>query len=107
MQLLVPQANKGIGVLLGLGLDHGAVVDELFEPERQFRYFADRRRHGGGGFGLEAPAIIGQRRRVARVGFGPFSLGLGGGERMGGIENGDKDSSFVAGFNHRTFVAAG
>jgi len=62
-------ADKGVGVMLRLGLDHRAVVDELFAPERQFRYFAAGRRHGGGGLRLEALAVIGQRLRVTRVGF--------------------------------------
>jgi len=106
-QLFMPLADKGISVMLGQGLDHGAVVDELFEPERQFRNFADRRRHGGGRCRLETLAIIGQRRRVTGVGFGPFSLGLAGRQRMGGIEDGDEDFSLVAGFDHGTFIAAG
>ena len=106
-QGLVLLGDKGVGLLLGLGLDDRQVVDELFEPERQFLDFTCRRRHGDGGFGMEELAIIGQRRRVAGVSFGPFSLGLAGGERMRGIEHGDEDFSLVAGCDHGPLIAAG
>ncbi len=106
-QLLVLLLHKRVGMMLGLGLGHGALIDELFEPKRQIGHGAHFWRNRGGGFGLEALAIIGQGLRITTIRFGPFPLGLAGGEGLGRVDDRDENFDLVKGLDDGTFVAAG
>jgi hypothetical protein len=89
--------------LLTLGHEH---VQQLDPAPNQFGQLLFRFGAGGGGLGLQGPAIFGQECCIDVVGFGALASGPGKMPDPGGVEHTDRKAGLMQGGDDLALVAA-